>query len=181
MAESRLGVKFTVTEDDVFRLQIYHLLYSREILLALLVCALLLFGGTAYLLMALGERIVAGMVAGLLSVLFYAALNVWGAFRRVDRWKQLVGVDAREQGVEISPDGVVWSVGSEQASQNLKWSDIHRVTGMPKYICFFLGKRSLNLIPRRAFASPEASESFLLAAREWHAAMATPRGEPAKK
>jgi hypothetical protein len=177
LADTPLRVQFTVTEEDVYRLQVYHLLHTRELQCALLLGAILLFAGTGYLLRVLGERPVTAWVGGFLAVLLFAGLNWWGASRRATQWSQRTGAANKQQSVELSPQGLLWGVESEQTS--IQWAEIQRVSGIPGYVCIFLSKKSANAIPRRAFATLEESEAFLKTARQWHAAaVAEGSGEP---
>ena len=175
MAQGSLRVRFAITEKDVFNLQVYHSLHDRALQCALLIGALIFFGGGTYLFSAVeGEGLVTSLVGGLVAVLLFAGVYLLRMSQRAAQWGRKGG-PTKQQTVEISPEGVLWSVESDQAS--MKWAEIQQVEGIPDYLCLFVGKRAVNLIPRRSFGSAEAADDFLQAARGWHlAARAQSRG-----
>jgi hypothetical protein len=61
-----------------------------------------------------------------------------------------------------------WSPVWGEALTN--WQAAVRIVDMPDYILFYRNQNMADVIPIRAFATPEAAETFLRTAREWHAA-----------
>jgi hypothetical protein len=163
--DERLHVGFSLTEQDVYQFYVYHVLHEPSMRAVLLLAVLFVFGFTAALFVKHGfaASLVAGLLAVIGFVLLYRALLRRKA-RQADR--MMIGCLGEHQ-MGISPDGLFESSPNGEGSR--RWEAIERVVGMSTGLCFYLGKGFGVIIPRRAFASPEAAATFLRAAQRWHA------------
>jgi hypothetical protein len=173
--EDGLRVTFSLTEEDIFQFLHYHRrrhpITPRVLFVGSVISAVLVFGLAGYLVpeWGLGFRLLCGLLAAIVFTPAYGWLQ-----RRLLRWlahqsnRTLIG-NVGEHSVEISPEG--FAMASAFGEGIRKWNGIDRIMDTPSYFCFFLGKEDSAIpIPRRAFRSSEAAETFLRAAREWHAA-----------
>jgi hypothetical protein len=108
------------------------------------------------------------LLCWLLAALAMHGICRWRLRRRLKEWLQANREIAGEYSVTISPEGVS-SYGGPDA-ETIPWSACSRVHGTSGYLCFYLESGGFSILPRRAFASPQAAEACLEASRAWHAA-----------
>jgi hypothetical protein len=78
---------------------------------------------------------------------------------------------ARDLMITISAKGV--TLTTETAHSEATWAAFDRVAVTRKHIFFFITKTQAYIVPKRAFATPEAAKAFGDAARNWRASIAT--------
>jgi hypothetical protein len=88
------------------------------------------------------------------------------------------GESPEEVTVQLTPEGLVIRQGDVGESRR-SWSGVGEIRRTPHLILFFLrdfdpsrgkyAQQTVNIVPLRAFPTPEAAESFLAQARRWHA------------
>jgi hypothetical protein len=169
-SESRQRVEITVTEKDVFRFLIYDALHSRIIMAIVVALSLLLFDDAINFARAHFPMIPVALAAlySVLAPAIFLSLCRWWLWLKAKRAGQAIIGAIGERTLEISPEGV--STSSARGKAQLKWTAFARIVGTPDAIYFYLGKRIASVIPRRAFPSPMAADTFLQAARAWRAA-----------
>jgi hypothetical protein len=177
-AEDHKKVTFKVTERDVLRFVRFHLLHapgSRLWTWGLYLAWILWPAYTAvtvdyelppdhplFRTMPLIAASITIPLCALTGVLFFWFMT-WVNAKQWSR--QTIGVIG-EGTVEISPEAVsrTWETGESLQ----KWSAFQQIVGTPEFILFYQGQNFAQIIPRRAFASPEAAEAFLQSAQQWH-------------
>src|SRR5207247_1103750 len=121
------------------------------------------------------------LIAAAIAMLFCAAIGppffLLMTWLNAKQWcRRNIGVTG-EQSVAISPAEVLWTWETGRSTQ--EWSAFQRIADSRDYILFYRGPSFAQLIPRRAFATPDAADVFLQCATEWHAAVrASPPGRP---
>jgi hypothetical protein len=136
------------------------------------VASAILFAGLAYHRFGFSQRTLeASKPLGMIAAATVAAF-IWLRFRRSSE-------SPHEVTVELSPEGLLVSVGNLSQSK-LSWASIGEIRSTQDHILFInmvlhpnsgrWVKAGVTPVPRRAFATPEAGESFLRTARMWQAA-----------
>lgn len=133
-----------------------------------------LFGKTAPPRGLFQEEWVPGLV--LFVIMLSATLWMLGAFLRL-LFRRRVPATKGQVTVAISPEGYMIREADGSRTVSQTWTAVPGVGSDRDYLIIayqvFDPRRGLTLnhpIPRRAFATPEAAEAFLNAARSWHAA-----------
>ena len=176
--ESLMQLEFTVTEQDVRRFTRYHLLHAPRVRLWTwgFYAALILL--PAYQLLTTDFELPAQhplyrtmpLIAAAIGMLFCAAIGpplflmmTWLNAKQLSR--RNIGVTG-EQSVAISPTEVLWTWDTGRSTQ--EWSAFQRIVGSRDDILFYRGPSFAQLIPRRAFTTPDAAEVFRQCARKSH-------------
>jgi YcxB-like protein len=162
-------VTFSLTEEDLFCFLMFHSLHEQR---------RLTWGGyfaaIAFTFVMVAKEGQIGMAVGFAVALAIILIPTYrwslrrAARRMMRESEQLVGENTRV----LSPEGVLETGAWGEATLN--WNAFDRIVETPDYIYLYRSPRMAEIIPRRAFRTPEAAEAFLQAAKAWHAA-ASPR------
>jgi hypothetical protein len=168
--EGPLRVEVTVTERDVFRFLLYDALHSPLIMVIVVAISVLLFDDATNFVRAHFRGTPVGLAAlyGFLGPAAFLSLCRGWLWLKAKRAGQAVIGAIGDRTLEISPKGV--RTASARGQAELKWTTFARIVGTPHAIYFYMGQRIASVIPRRAFPSPMAADTFLQAARAWRAA-----------
>jgi hypothetical protein len=159
------SISFTLTEEDVIRFLRYHSLTENR-------CWIWLTYGAAILLTGWASGKDGGLWLGLGFAAFTALLMPllwrWSLRQNARFWMRANPSLTRTSLFEISPKGVRETGSWGEAT--MEWSAYHRVAATPDAILLYRSRHLAEVIPRRAFPTPDAAEAFLEAARRWHVA-----------
>lgn len=186
-AESPLRLTFTLTERDVFQFMQHHAAHApgrRRWLWALYAIWII---GPTLLVLNLDYELSPNdplfhsmrwiMAAVTIPICAVGGLAFYWSMKGVERlvlgynaraWSRQTNGVVGDWAVAISPDGVSSTSASQEGA--LKWNGVQRIVGAPDHLLFYQGRNYAQIIPRRAFASPEAAEEALRRAQAWHAA-----------
>jgi hypothetical protein len=174
MADDPVRVKFTTTEEDLFRYILHNRLHNHPLRILLWgYYPIFIYGGAsiAYGLVhgqALPVVLILTALGGIFAGVLYPLAFRWIVRRTAKRFAR-ENLDAvGERTFECSPERVSWTWTSGESTQ--KWTAFQRIVGTPEYVYLYFGRHRAFIVPRRAFASPEAAESFLQKAIDWHRA-----------
>jgi hypothetical protein len=106
------------------------------------------------------------LLEGVIAVLAFPLYH-WLLRSRVRDYIRDVPVAVGESTTAIFPEGL--REFSDAGEVQFKWADIIQVETIPEYILICLDPSFTQIIPRRAFPSPEAADEFFRAAKTWHA------------
>jgi hypothetical protein len=158
-------VTFSLTEEDIFRFLMFHSLHEQRRLtwsgyLAAIACTFLLVAKEGQIGMAVGFAVALAII--LIPTYRWSLRRA--ARRMMRESQQLVG----ENTCVLSPEGVLETGAWGEATLN--WNAFDRIIETPDYIYMYRTPRMAEIIPRRAFRTPEAAEAFLQSTKGWHAA-----------
>lgn len=117
--------------------------------------------GPARQVLAAGAAILSGLIIGAAMVYVLAPVTIW-------LWQMLSfgfgGLRLRDQAVRLTGSGVEKTVGAD--SHVTGWDGIHEVVDTRRALLLFTGRNSAMVIPKSAFATPEAATVFADAVTE---------------
>jgi hypothetical protein len=166
MSPTPLRVAYEVTEEDLLHFHIHHRKQQPGYLLQS-VLALLLWGGAIVFAIYPYVPLPVALLASAVGVAAAFPLSRWSARQRVREFVRGVPQAVGKSTMEITPEGVRDATEGETMFSN--WSSYQRIDTSPELLLFYKGPDHAVVVPRHAFPSPEAAETFLTSAKEWHA------------
>jgi hypothetical protein len=115
-----------------------------------------------------GKWIEAGVLCILLTALFPPILFGILRLQALNWTRNNPLMTTRPATLEVTAEGV--HSRGEWGEARVAWNSYHEIVGTPEQILLYRGKTFAEIVPRAAFASPEAADAFLHAAQQWHAA-----------
>jgi hypothetical protein len=176
MADDPVRVRFSTTEQDLFRFNLHHRLHHHPLRWLLWgYYPIFIYGGAAIghglahgYTPSNAMQVLAAVVGAIFAAVLYPLLFLWLVRITAKRYARQNRDALGERTFECSPERVCWTWSSGEST--LKWTAFQRIDGTRDFIYFYFGPHRAFIVPRRAFPSPEASAAFLQTARDWHAA-----------
>ena len=169
LGPERIAVDYELTAEDVARFQRFHILRNPKTLRTLVIHALLIAVVGSFV-----WKSGISLAAAVLYIILPLWVMPWVTRRQLRKHLATHG----RHSFALSPAGL-WTTSTALGEGRVEWSAITEVVANEHMVMLYRNEQNAYIIPRRAFATPQEAEAFLLRATEWHATAMAGAASPA--